>query len=149
MKRALSDDEVGAVREAYYAVYAIAQAALERGKAEIEVGDIPRALQAQSDFDKAVNALRSLQRLDVHAFRGMRFTNNERGLSRLYREAEAILGERGAETSAHDVRLELVKKGVIRLKQGSLHWTDDRKKSKETTVKQFETGLSRLRRRFR
>lgn len=82
------------------------------------------------------------------ALRGERFSANKRGLSRLYREAVAILERRGAKYPAKLVLRELETIGVIRYNEYIVRWKDDKGRNKKTPVPEFGKNLSKKRNLF-
>lgn len=80
---------------------------------------------------------------------GIEFAASKRGLSRLYREAVAILKREGADLTAKRVIRALENAKVVRDESQILHWTDDAGKQQETSWKSFDTNLSRHRKLIR
>lgn len=79
-----------------------------------------------------------------------RYSGRRRGgLSRLYREVVSIMKREGADISTKSVWSALQKAGVIRVESEMFYWTDDKGIQKKTSMKQFESSLSRHRKLIR
>lgn len=108
----------------------------EAARIAIAIGEFFTAIQISIQWEK-------------FARRGKTIADSKRSLSRLYREAVAILESEGVDYATKRVLRALEEAGVIRVESGLLHWTDDNRRQQETLIKQFDTNLSRHRVRIR
>lgn len=97
-------------------------------------------------LDNADNVRREILALP-YTRKGIGLTARNREPNRLYREAVAILKREGTGTKAKQVLEELHANKVVRThkKKPGLHWTDDKKRTQCTSLKQFEKRLSHYR----
>ena len=103
------------------------------------------ALAVLEDADSVRRDILALQ----YTRSGLAFAASKRGLSRLYREAVAILKRDGADLPAKLVVKALEAAKVVRDESQTLHWTDDAGTQQETAWKSFDTNLSRHRKLVR
>ena len=119
---------------------------LAQAKNIIVKGDDRRiAVAILADADNVRRDILQLQ----YTRSGIEFAASKRGLSRLYREAVAILKRDGADLPAKLVVKALEAAKVVRDESQTLHWTDDAGKQQETAWKSFDTNLSRHRKLVR
>lgn len=121
------------------------RALVAQAKNIIVKGDDRRiALAVLGDADNVRRDILALQ----YTRSGIAFAASKRGLSRLYREAVAILKREGADLATKLVVRALENAKVVRDESQILHWTDDAGKQQETSWKSFDTNLSRQRKRI-
>ena len=99
------------------------------------------ALAVLEDADSVRRDILALQ----YTRSGLAFAASKRGLSRLYREAVAILKRDGADLPAKLVVKALEAAEVVRAESQMLIWIDDAGKQQKTTWKSFGSSLSRHR----
>jgi hypothetical protein len=108
----------------------------EAARFSVSVGELFARIQATIEWEK-------------FALRGKKLAESKRGLSRLYREARAVLEQKGAKLPPKLVRRELELRDVIRDKSDVLHWNDDQGIKHKTKAMQFASRLSKLRKLIR
>ena len=104
-------------------------------------GDRRIAVAVLADADNVRRDILQLQ----YTRKGIEFAASKRGLSRLYREAVAILKRDGADLPAKLVVKALEAAEVVRAESQMLIWLDDAGKQQKTTWKSFGSSLSRHR----
>ena len=115
---------------------------LAQAKNIIVKGDDRRiAVAILADADNVRRDILQLQ----YTRSGIEFAASKRGLSRLYREAVAILKRDGADLPAKLVVKALEAAEVVRAESQMLIWIDDAGKQQKTTWKSFGSSLSRHR----